>query len=215
MLHMPSLPHPVTACKPCQKHGVLPFMHKLRMQAQSNAYHAPCLRDLLPKQVATSPFASLKQGSPVTTQMLELTTWHTHPLQQKHPKHCVVPLAYKVVCTASHATVRVPKLAALQEQQLRTQALQPFTMPPPTRGIVGTSRFAQRMKAKVMQAAKDPLRLPPLTPHLQTEWSCCCCADCVAADTVAAAASAPAACSLYCYMYRFCCWSCAQQHCCC
>lgn len=39
-------------------------------------------------------------------------------------------------------------------------------MPPPTRGIVGTSRFAQRMKAQVMQAAKDPLRylLPSLLP---------------------------------------------------
>jgi hypothetical protein len=44
----------------------------------------------------------------------------------------------------------------VQEQQLRSQALQPFIVAPPSRGIVGTSRFAQRMKAQVMQAAKDP-----------------------------------------------------------
>ncbi|KAL3155236.1 hypothetical protein ABBQ32_013173 [Trebouxia sp. C0010 RCD-2024] len=35
-------------------------------------------------------------------------------------------------------------------------------MPPPTKGIVGTSKFAQRMKAQVMHAAKDPLRQPVL-----------------------------------------------------
>ena len=46
----------------------------------------------------------------------------------------------------------------VQEQQLRSQALQPFIVAPPSRGIVGTSRFAQRMKAQVMQAAKDPTR---------------------------------------------------------
>ncbi|KAL3157783.1 hypothetical protein ABBQ32_012207 [Trebouxia sp. C0010 RCD-2024] len=49
-----------------------------------------------------------------------------------------------------------------EQQQLRTQALQPFMMPPPTRGIVGTSKFAQRMKAQVMHAAKDPFRQPVL-----------------------------------------------------
>jgi len=46
----------------------------------------------------------------------------------------------------------------VQEQQLRSQALQPFIVAPPSRGIVGTSRFAQHMKAQVMQAAKDPTR---------------------------------------------------------
>ncbi|KAL0019848.1 hypothetical protein WJX79_006536 [Trebouxia sp. C0005] len=50
----------------------------------------------------------------------------------------------------------------VQEQQLRSQALQPFIVAPPSRGIVGTSRFAQRMKAQVMQAAKDPTRRPTL-----------------------------------------------------
>lgn len=68
------------------------------------------------------------------------------------------PAWFQMPCLASitpHAWSVYPHV---QEQQLRSQALQPFIVAPPSRGIVGTSRFAQRMKAQVMQAAKDPTR---------------------------------------------------------
>lgn len=45
-----------------------------------------------------------------------------------------------------------------QVERLRSQALQPFAVGPPTRSIVGTSKFAQSLKTAVMHAAKDPVR---------------------------------------------------------
>lgn len=109
----------------------------------------------------------------------------------------VIVLHDDMTCQDSCKAFGANNFAKLQEQQLRSQALQPFMMPPPTRGVVGTSRFAQRMKAQVMQAAKDPLRCVPshtcLCPcHCSYIFSCCCCAGCIAAatDPVAALVSA-------------------------
>lgn len=49
--------------------------------------------------------------------------------------------------------------SGMQDERLRSQALQPFAVGPPSRGVIGTSKYAQRLKSSVMNAAKDPLRL--------------------------------------------------------
>ena len=47
---------------------------------------------------------------------------------------------------------------AQQEEKLRQQALKPYLAPAPKRGIMGKSRYAQRLRREVYAASRDAER---------------------------------------------------------
>eukprot|EP00887_Chlorella_sp_A99_P003164 scaffold9.g3164.t1 len=51
---------------------------------------------------------------------------------------------------------------ALQDQRTRQSKLAPYLVAPPRRGILGSSRFAQRLRKEIVQAARDKTRRPVL-----------------------------------------------------
>ena len=47
-----------------------------------------------------------------------------------------------------------------QEEERRQRALQPFLVPAPKWGIIGNSKYAERLRRAVVMAARDPLGAP-------------------------------------------------------
>ena len=77
-------------------------------------------------------------------------------------------------------TPAVPLPAALDAVELRDpdqrqRELRPFLVPSPNRGIIGNSRYARRLRAQVVEAARDPRRYPPLPSPLPTPNPSPCC----------------------------------------
>lgn len=69
------------------------------------------------------------------------------------------------------ADAGVRRALALQDERARQAALAPYLMPPPRRGIVGKSRYAQALRREVMKAAKDPGRWARNAHAVRCAWS--------------------------------------------
>jgi hypothetical protein len=46
----------------------------------------------------------------------------------------------------------------MQDELVRSRALQPYLLPAPSHAIIGQSRFAVRLRRDVVAAARDPSR---------------------------------------------------------
>ncbi|DBB11723.1 TPA: hypothetical protein ACH3X3_005889 [Trebouxia sp. C0006] len=129
--------------------------HGTFLKKNNEAYQAPVGTGINLKEVLLGETCSSTISLAAATKVFTVTATAFRQVLQDNPglqQALFKDLSQQL--TLSQATV--------QEQQSRSQALQPFIVAPPSRGIVGTSRFAQRMKAQVMQAAKDPTRRPTL-----------------------------------------------------
>lgn len=125
------------------------------LKRNAEAYQAPVGTSINLEEALLNETCSTTISLAAATRVSTITAVAFRQVLQDHPQ--LQQALFKGLSqrlTLSQATV--------QEQQLRSQALQPFIVAPPSRGVVGTSKFAQRMKAQVMQAAKDPTRQPVL-----------------------------------------------------
>lgn len=125
------------------------------LKRNGEAYQAPLGTSINLKEVLLNELCSTTTALAAATKVFSIKAAAFRQLLQDNPD--LQQTLFKDMSqqlTLSQAT--------LQKQQQRSQALQPFVVAPPSRGIVGTSRFAQRMKAQVMQATKDPTRRPVL-----------------------------------------------------
>ncbi len=55
-----------------------------------------------------------------------------------------------------------------QEEAARWQALRPYLVASPRRGIIGNSKYARRLRSQTIEAAKDPgrcMQFPLLIPN--------------------------------------------------
>ncbi|KAI8465837.1 MAG: cyclic nucleotide-binding protein [Monoraphidium minutum] len=52
--------------------------------------------------------------------------------------------------------------AEKQEDERRQRALAPYLVAAPKRGVIGTSKYAERLRKQIVEAARDPLRRPVL-----------------------------------------------------